>query len=81
MRLTSSNQFRTSANFSEVLRCLLDKRVPQAAYTRWLTRGKCVKYLGEHLIAVVSVLESLSETADDATTRCDAQGLLRQLKT
>ena len=61
--------------------CLLDKRVPQAAYTRWLTRGKCVKYLSDHLIAVVSVLESLSETADDATTRCDAQGLLRQLKT
>ena len=40
-----------------------------------------MKYLREHLIAVVSVLESLSETADDATTRCDAQGLLRQLKT
>ena len=40
-----------------------------------------MKYLSKHLIAVVSVLESLSETADDATTRCDAQGLLRQLKT
>ncbi len=40
-----------------------------------------MKYLSEHLIAVVSVLKSLSETADDATTRCDTQGLLRQLKT
>ena len=60
--------------------CLLEKRVPQAAYTRWLTRGKCVKYLHQHMRAIFSVLEELTDSGD-TKTRCDARGILRQIKT
>ena len=51
-----------------------------AAYTRWLTRGKCVKYTHEHRHEVFDALEELSDSSD-ITTRFEAQGILRQLKT
>ena len=60
--------------------CLLDKRVPQAAYTRWLTRGKCVTYFHQNKLEIFRVLEELS-FSDDAQTRLQAQALLKQLKT
>ena len=56
------------------------KKVPQAAYTRWLTRGKCVKYIHENKHELFYVLEQLS-VDDDSATRCEAQGLLTQIKT
>ena len=60
--------------------CLLEKRIPQAGYTRWLTRGKCVKYISKHLEEIISALDDLCDS-DDATTRCEAEGHLKQLKT
>ena len=58
----------------------LHKRMPAAAYTRWLTRGKCVKHIHKHRHEIFDALEELSESSD-STTRFEAEGILRKLKT
>ena len=55
--------------------------MPAAAYTRWLTRGKCVKFVHDHKKEIIDILDELADTAGDSTTRYEAMGLSRQIKT
>ena len=57
-----------------------EKRVPASAYTRWLTCGKCVKYIHEHRQEIFDVLDELTDSSD-STTRFEARGSLGKLKT
>ena len=62
--------------------CLLSKKkMPAAAYTRWLTRGKCLKFEHYHRKEIIKILDELFDTADDSTTRYEAIGILRKIKT
>ena len=60
--------------------CLLETKVPTASPTRWLSRGKCVKFINSNKKAIIEVLVSLSEDSSDGKTSYEASGLLRQMQ-
>ena len=61
--------------------CLLHKKVPAVGYIKWLTSGKCVKYVYSHRKEILEVLHELIFKATDSTTRYEATAIYTALKT
>ena len=58
---------------------LLEAKVPTASPTRWLSKGKCIKFIHINRKILFEVLISLSEDPSDGKTSFEASGLYRQL--
>lgn len=59
----------------------LSARIPVAGSTRWMTRSKSISFMDKFYEEIVVALEELKSSENQPTTRLEASGILKSLKT